>query len=453
MGFKLSKPEKISSEPKNGTILIVGTIRKDKREFFEICASVAKDIVFLAEETAVWPFLSELSAHIVKIKKGFTFESIHEDLENYLKNEGIKLSGIITYMDDWLDLVGYLCARFDIPSNQHTSFDIYEKVRDKYSFRQICNGMDVFQTCDCQLVDPDATNFDPSSVNTPCIIKPQRGSGSKFTKKVKDKSELKQTLQTLSEQFDQFDNGSFAKKIMGKKFMIEDLVQGEEFDVDGYCIESKVVICYVNWNQETDEFGNEYGGLYPANFSEEEHEKIKSAISALLWKLGKVTSFFHFEGILTKNSDVFPIEFNIRMAGAEAPCIFNFMTGLHPAKVTAQLALGMEVPPVQWETPEGFVRSTNERCDSDGVVSDIHISAELEESPWYVGHCMYVEIGQKYTSVYNGCAGTLYWLAAHGDNPEKASEHLEKLKQFIVVTISSPNTDPDEHKTIPAVDE
>eukprot|EP00493_Phyllostaurus_siculus_P007412 UN07492 len=66
---------------------------------------------------------------------------------------------------------------------------------------------------------------------------------------------------------------------------------------------------------------------------------------------------------------------------------------------------------------------------------------------------MYVEIGQKYTSVYNGNGGTLYWLAAHGDNPEKASEHLEKLKQFIVVTITSPNTDPDEHKTIPAVDD
>ena len=69
------------------------------------------------------------------------------------------------------------------------------------------------------------------------------------------------------------------------------------------------------------------GKLFSLSFSEEEHEKIKSAISALLWKLGKVTSFFHFEGILTKNSGVFPIEFNIRMAGAEAPCIFNFMTG------------------------------------------------------------------------------------------------------------------------------
>jgi len=436
MGFNLSKPEKITAEPKKGTILIVGTIRKDKRKFFEICKSVAENVIFLAEEMAVWPFLSELSDHIVPIKAEFTFESVYDDLANYLTKEEIKLDGITTYMDDWLDLVGFLCGKFDIPEAQHTSFDIYNKVRDKYSFRQICNEMDVFQTCECQLVDFEASNFDPSSVKLPCIIKPQRGSGSMFTKKIRDKSELEETMQTLSEQFDQFDNGSFLKKIMGKKFMIEELVMGEEFDVDGYCIDSEVVICYVNWNQETDEFGNEYGGLYPASFSEEEHEKIKSAISALLQKLGKITSFFHIEGILTKDSTVFPLEFNIRMAGAEAPCIFKFMTGLHPAKVTAQLALGLQVPPVQWETPKGFVRSTNERCDSDGVVTDIKISKELENSPWYVGHSMYVEVGQKYTSAYNGNVGTLYWLAAHGDTPEEASEHLDKLKEFIVVTIT-----------------
>merc|ERR1719204_2118782 len=199
-------------------------------------------------------------------------------------------------MDPWLELVAYLCGRFAIPSTQCTPLKAIKTCKTKHVFRQKCNQMDAFRSIQTFFVDPKSPNdTELSQVRLPCIMKPVSGSGSMFTQKLYQASEIKEVLKSLSHKLEGYKGDIYCKKSLGTDFVIEELVTGEEFDLDGYCVDSEIVISYVNWNQESDRYGNEYGGLYPANFSNEDKQKVISAMSVLLKSFGKLTSFFHIE--------------------------------------------------------------------------------------------------------------------------------------------------------------
>lgn len=401
---------------------------------FERIANGVDHLMILVTSDKRHQFLEEYADNIIEIPKICDSERISKLVQAYLNDRGLTLSGILTYDDWWIELTSKLCEIFEIPEVRYTRTNIVTTVRDKFQLRQICNSMDEFYQCKSKLLKEES--FDVSDMSFPCILKPQKGAGSFFCKKVQDENELRAEFLILRNQFENFQKTNYANSfdVMGKHFLVEELVHGEEFDVDGYCVNSEIILNLVSWNEASDEYGSEYGGLYPANFPPEHSASITSSLSALLKNLGSVSGFFHFEGMLLNTGEIFPIELNLRVGGAEAPYCFRHLTGIHPADVLSSIALGSEIPCPSGEfVPNGFVRSTNHRLETEGIITSIEISPELEKSPWHVAHSVFFKAGQKYTRKYNGSMGCVYWLAASGETAKLAEEHLRELQEFIKI--------------------
>lgn len=161
---------------------------------------------------------------------------------------------------------------------------------------------------------------------------------------------------------------------------------------------------------------------------------ILAAANKIVAEWPSLTSVVHFEGKIL-GDQVFPLEVNLRVGGAEAPACVEAVTGVDLASLVPLIALETDNAvirahlPSMAARPDRYARSVNIQLDPNicqvTACGPRTGTAGPESLPGYIGAQYYCKVGDRIGggTVSQRC---LAWVAAAGESHEDADRTLER---------------------------
>ena len=229
-------------------------------------------------------------------------------LVDYINAEGV--SGVIAGVSEFNILNAMkICNHFGFPF--YCTIEQWEQVEDKELFRQLCIKYSV-PTPETIYVGGEIPSEINSIIQYPVIVKPVDGSSSIGITICRDNSSLFSAVKE-----------AIQKSSIGR-YIIEELVEGEEFAAHYTIAEGKATLSSVDNRvpvavHEGDVTTIPVARVYPSYFINEYIEQVNSQMIQLCQSLGLNTGVLFIQGIYNKQKNRFYIfEAGLRCAG-EAP--------------------------------------------------------------------------------------------------------------------------------------
>lgn len=251
--------------------------------------------------------------------------SIKEMDEIYRICKEMNVCGIISNASNICqDTVNYVGEKLDLHTNH---YDVGLRVKDKFSVRQLTNGIDELNPVNvCYYNDGDMVTF-------PCIVKPVVGGGKIGVSLVKDSEELAAAV-------------AYCQKMSVEKIIVEQYVSGKEVSVETLSYEGNHQVIQVTdkENSGAPHFV-ELGHHQPAMLSEKVYSKIRRIIPKILDAIGFVNGAAHIEMKVGSDEELFLIEVNPRGGGDEISNNLVYLsTGFDYVKAMIEVAIGEYKP-------------------------------------------------------------------------------------------------------------
>jgi len=347
--------------------------------------------------------------------------------------------------------VAVLAERLRLPGPSRNLIQIF---RNKVMFREHCIQLGLPSTRFLGLSGPEdiqlqhflqSQNYldrkDSDALpRFPLVLKPSGGNRSREVHAIATAAELLSTLTDASKRAEKI----FAPEVRKIGWILEEMIEGPEYDVDGIALDGEVIFSSICYNRPSLMPGfRETGGLYPAPLTDEQEKRIDAFTKRFFSEsrtqegLG-FRGVFHLELKLDTHGDVVPIELNPRMGGAEASAAVKAVTGLCLIKAMVYLSLGkddevrqMSADALQMVRNAGVVvSSTNFHGQRAGVVTACRVGQDIYNDPCFVGLQLNAVEGEVYDPpiVTESCLG---WLAACGPGVTGAEANMKRLQDLI----------------------
>lgn len=215
--------------------------------------------------------------------------------------------------------------------DQHPAVKFSEELSDKYNFRKKCEVLN--PKLKFHAMESDVFfSSDNSPIGYPCVIKPVKGISSIGVHKCLSQADWLTSVNHLKNTFSEPLSGFKKSAVDTDRFMIESLIDGEEYAIDAYFDQDgKAVIlsCYHHL------FSDEYDisdQLYCINKEtlEISLDKIKSSLTEISNLFGLKNFAVHTE-LRIDDGDVQFIEVNpSRFSGTDSPKLVHHFCGINP---------------------------------------------------------------------------------------------------------------------------
>ncbi|CAK9058984.1 unnamed protein product [Durusdinium trenchii] len=355
-----------------------------------------------------------------------------------------RVAGCTTW-DEWgIEICAYLCAaeRLNLP---YTPLATVRQVRNKVRFREACGkaGVPTPRFANAHTED-ELLRVLEKDWSYPLILKPARGAGSYYCRKVEAKDELLEVFAAFDGQLRS--EGKTPEEDVRGGWILEEWFSGWEVDVDGWAKDGQVEWMLVSDNKPLQSHACcEMGGVYPSQLPEHLQELLRELTRQVVRASPGLHSVFHFEALVNlETQEVMPVELNLRVGGAECPCCVEAVSGVFLPLMAARLAIPsvLDQSPVQaLEAPQVQVAaSTNEYAQHKGVVEACEGSEELYSDPSFLGAAFFATKGSSYEPL-RGAMSCLAWLAAGGRDANEAEQNLQRCLSFCslkVLPVSEP---------------
>jgi len=335
-----------------------------------------------------------------------------------------RIDGAFSFDEFGVELGSYICEQLGVPATPATTMAM---LRNKRLFRERCEvaGVPAVRYTRRQLCtqeDLDRVLKEPGGWLFPSVLKPAKGAGSWYLKKVEGPEELVREWAHLT---DSMSNGSFPADICAAGFVLEEYFPGHEVDVDGWARDGKCEFCLVSDNRPAKEpYFLELGGIYPSQLPAHAIEKLEQLTQDVVAAFPGLHGAFHFEAKIDKQLlRVMPIELNARVGGAECPASVEAVSGYYLPCVAAQLALGL---PCERETApqHAVVASTNVHIFEQGIIAELTDFEVDFVANKLVTSTLFTALVGKPHQPNNGSLSCLGWMAAGGETMEEAERNL-----------------------------
>jgi len=409
----------------------------------------------------------------------------------YLKNRGIeKFDAVMTFDEYGLRSCSKLNELFSA-AGAHTGipYDTLMKIKNKHAFRAATSaaGVAAPRNLRFSLTDLVSGSLDEefAKFKFPVVLKPISGAGSHFVRRVATLDDLKVIAQEyIKEARECGDLGAWGlaqdENAIQSSFMVEEMIVGQEVDIDLLVQRGKVKFLSVSDNFPTSgpkDLFMEIGGCCPSRaltparllgLAEMTHRMVSAFGEDL-------TGCFHFEAIsaptpgadpATDRGTAYPIELNMRLGGSEVHVLmlttYSINLGIHAMK----LALGVEIPtyfprlfPGHEPTPEqlaagvvpldyhAHATSINFLSTGSGYITKIGYDRRLFEDSAYCGSMTRCGVGHPLKAPPLGF-DFLGWMVARGNTPEDSAKNLERCTRYFHYTYTPYSRD-DPHGYIP----
>lgn len=368
--------------------------------------------------------------------KGPGLEDAWRAVSQWMASSGRSISGCTTW-DEWgMEICAYLCApeRLHLP---YTPLSTVCQVRNKFHFREACRQA-ALPSCRCANVHrkDELLVALEKEWRYPLILKPARGAGSYYCRKVESKDELLEIFDALDERFRS--EKAIPEDDVSAGWILEEWFSGLEVDVDGWAKDGDVEWMLVSDNKPVLSHACcETGGVYPSQLPEDLVELLRELTRKVVLACPGLHSAFCFEALINPESkEVMPVELNLRLGGAECPCGVEAVTGIFLPLAAARLALGQPFPwPVHCAPKVKVAASTNEYASHAGIVEACEGSEELYADPDFLGAAFFGTQGATYEPM-RGAMSCLCWICAGGGDASEAAENLQRCISLCKLKVS-----------------
>ena len=295
-----------------------------------------------------------------------------EDYSSLLKiTADVEADGIVGVCDKAMMPVSRVSTELGLIGNSPESIEI---LLSKNKFRKLQKRAGVFCPGHVLVQNIEELDIDALSLRFPLIVKPELCSSSFGQTVVNDMEELKAALPAAS-------SNSRNGRVCVEEFIEQKTLRAREIDV--FLMGDEII-----WDGMRDCYRIERAPLrpvcdvYPADLTEEQTDRIKSTIRAVLMESGARIGHYNVEGYFTEDGDFFIIEINPRPSGYYNPQHIHYYCGVDLTRLLVTTAVGNNS---YFESLRAFPRTSRNMLtysvfsERAGILDHVHIDPSISD--------------------------------------------------------------------------
>jgi carnosine synthase len=373
-----------------------------------------------------------------------------------IRETGIKPDGVCTFVELSVSVSARLARALGCPGPDISSVTA---ARDKFKTREAMVKAGLPHVRNTMITSETDLRRSAELIGFPAVLKPISGAASLGVRKVRSASEFvevyRNVLSTISElvvasgaleRGTETHAGVKASCVIDVSVMMEEYIEGPEFDVDLIMSDGKCRYCDVVDNGPTFEpFFAETWAAIPSSQNASVLSEIKNLAIQSVEALGFLDGVFHVELKYTSSGPRL-IEVNARMGGGPTRKIHQLVNGVDLVLEQFFIAVGLPSRPIVAPAPQTCVAYAFINSRSSGVACDVSFMQAYASRPHIVWIHVYVKTNER---VVGSDEGHPTWLGdivvAHPDAQEAlkiaksteeeiANEFMSRLIQNTTVT-------------------
>lgn len=335
-----------------------------------------------------------------------------------------EINGIMSFgVDPGVVSASYVQTKMNLPS-----FGPYESVeilQNKDKFREFLakNGFNTPWAYGYSCLE-DALK-DVEKFSYPLIVKPTDSAGSKGVTRVNNIEELRAAL-----------DYAFKHSIKGN-IIIEEFIEkrGCSSDTDSFSYNGELKFVSFSAQRFDDKAINPYTPAaysWPATFSTEECNYLKSEIQRLLTLLKMNTSIYNIETRIGTNGKPYIMEVSPRGGGNRLAEVLRYATGVDMITACTRAAVGDSIDNIEQKTYNGHWAEIVLHADKEGSFEKLEISSELPAE--IIETDVWVKKGDKVHS-FEGANNAIGMLILKFNSQEELEKALATQNSWLKVIV------------------
>ncbi|MFA6486206.1 MAG: ATP-grasp domain-containing protein [Candidatus Magasanikbacteria bacterium] len=405
------------------TILVVNTGPIEKKFIFQRLKKLGLTVVVLhREKNWIAPYVD----HWI-IADTYNHSESTKSVGAFIKdNPSVQIDGVVTFWEDDVLLTSKIVDKYDFIG---TPFNIAKNARNKYLFREFCNGSDITAPRHRLVKNGDDLDFVAQNFSFPLVLKPAYGSRSAFVMKVTDPVDLKSSYAFVKKSLSPETESALND---GSDIFIEEYVDGDEVDIDILLQHGKIKFACVsdNYSKDRGEFFLDSGQATPSTLPESTRAALVETAEETLEKLGIQNGCIHFEAKFSKNGPI-PLDINLRLGGDYVYSYIKDAWGVDLIEGAVKIAIGQYIPVVKMIKPKQYIIGWDLYPETSGLLVELTINDELKNKPYFEEIHLYKEVGDPVLLPPEGYEDSMGWVTVSGENYLDAQNNLREALKLI----------------------
>ncbi|EKX49652.1 hypothetical protein GUITHDRAFT_58329, partial [Guillardia theta CCMP2712] len=227
--------------------------------------------------------------------------------------------GVVCFDEFGVEISSLICESLGLPC---IPLDVVKCCRNKSKFREFCRDHSLPYVRFVNFSSSEELKDIEDKITFPAVFKPKDGAGSQFVRRVNSKQELQQAYMLTVSSL-QRSPGSFSwclQEAQGVSFHVEELIEGQEVDIDCVVSDSKLRYSRVIDNESTGApFFLEAGCSAPSSLPQDAQASLIRMAQRMVAEFAReanrrIDGVLHVEAKWNSRGCV-PIEVNCRLGG------------------------------------------------------------------------------------------------------------------------------------------
>jgi biotin carboxylase len=351
------------------TVVVVGAGYSGKRRVYRTIADLGAQLV-LVDEPGHWSeSLVREGAASAWIPAPVTGDADADaaTMVDALRRGGVRPNAVLTYWEDSVSAAARVAAAFDLPGNSPEAVDA---VRSKVRMREVSARLGLPTPKAQRVRSLDELYAAAADVGFPAVVKPEFGASAMGCVRIDDFEALPGVYRLVREVVRPETDGIFRA---GNDLLLEEYLDGVEFDVDLVMQDGECVFSSVSQNWPTAEPSFQETGLHcPPDHSRRAVRGLVDLTVQTAQAFGLGDGVLHIEGKSTSRGPRI-IEVNARMGGGRIHQLVEAVWGVDLVEAQLRSSLGL---------PQALKPSRRPRCAVVNAIVHAPATGRLEALPF-----------------------------------------------------------------------
>jgi carnosine synthase len=331
-----------------------------------------------------------------------------------LDDEVGRLDGVFTLWEDAVPATARVAEALGLPGMPPSAADA---ARSKFRTLEVSRDAGLPTPRFTLLRDASSLPAAAAQIGFPAVIKPVFGAEALGCLRVDDLPALEEGYARVAEVVTPETNAIFEQ---GRDLMLEEYLDGREFDVDMVLSEGECVFSAVSENWPTEEpYFVETGMHSPSSYPADRQAAMTDLCIRTAFALGFRDGVLHAE-VKDTSSGPRLLEMNARIAGGIIEEIHRLVTGVSLVEQQLLLGLGLPAVPAPHAAPAMGATLISVHAQRSGRLAHTHFLDHLAGDPAVIQHDPMVDAGDPVTAASDGFPTVIAELAVSGRTADDA---------------------------------
>jgi biotin carboxylase len=409
------------------TILLVSIGSIKKRFILKRMHELGLKIVVLHDQRVEWA--STFVSAWVLASYGESVEVVLDRIAETCASQNIQLDGAITFWEEEVPLLAYICERFGLIGN---SLPVALNTRSKFAMQELVGADSVTPMRQHLLKSEQDLEEAIRTVGFPAVMKPLYGADSLSVVYVNSPEEARKMYKFVLESF----TAPYEKIYKYEKDLVvyQEYIPGMEFSLE--CVIQNGVPRVAGILQKDPmelPFFIETGDVCPAQISPKECEVLANEAKRALVAVGVQNSIAHVELKLMPDGTPHLIEVASRMGGDSIYSFIKFTYGFDLVKAGCEIAMGV---PLSEQSHASMAVYYDKYIvpKKSGVVVEMKGFETIADDPLVVDHCIFVKLGSELKVAPKGF-DTAGWIMVKANSYQEAQKIMGEIMGGLTLTV------------------